>query len=77
MDTVNVTRADGGEHWLVGGDVTTIKASGQDTSGDLLVLDVTVSSGGGPRSYIGTGTRRSSSFRKASSRSARRTRTTR
>jgi mannose-6-phosphate isomerase-like protein (cupin superfamily) len=48
MDTVNVTRADGGEHWLVGGDVTTIKASGQDTSGDLLVLDVTVSSGGGP-----------------------------
>ncbi len=48
MDTVSVTRADGGEHWLVGGDVTTIKASGRDTSGDLLVLDVTVSPGGGP-----------------------------
>ncbi len=48
VDTVNVTRADGGEHWLVGGDVTTIKASGLDTSGDLLVLEVTVSPGGGP-----------------------------
>jgi mannose-6-phosphate isomerase-like protein (cupin superfamily) len=48
MDTINVTRAGGGEHWLVGGDVTTIKASGRDTSGDLLVLEVTVPSGGGP-----------------------------
>jgi mannose-6-phosphate isomerase-like protein (cupin superfamily) len=46
--TINVTGAGEGEHWLVGGDVTTIKASGRDTSGDLLVLDVTVSPGGGP-----------------------------
>ena len=76
-DTINVTRADGGEHWLVGGDVTTIKASGRDTSGDLLVLEVTVPPGGGPRSCIGTGIRRSSSFRKASSRSSRRTGATR
>jgi len=48
MDTIHVTRADGGEHWLVGTDVTTIKASGLDTSGDLLVLEVTVPAGGGP-----------------------------
>jgi mannose-6-phosphate isomerase-like protein (cupin superfamily) len=48
VDTINVTRADGGEHWLVGADVTTIKASGRDTSGDLLVLEVTVPAGGGP-----------------------------
>jgi len=48
MDTINVTRADQGEHWLVGTDVTTIKASGQDTSGKLLILEVTVPSGGGP-----------------------------
>ena len=48
MDTINVTGAGEGEHWLVGGDVTTIKASGRDTSGELLVLDVTVSPDGGP-----------------------------
>jgi hypothetical protein len=48
MDTTKVTRADQGEHWLVGTDVTTIKASGQDTSGNLLVMDVTVPPGGGP-----------------------------
>lgn len=48
MDTIHVTPGGGGEHWLVGTDVTTIKASGRDTSGDLLVLDVTVPPGGGP-----------------------------
>jgi mannose-6-phosphate isomerase-like protein (cupin superfamily) len=48
MNTINVTRADEGEHWLVGEDVTTVKASGRDTSGDLLVLEVTVAAGGGP-----------------------------
>ena len=47
-DTVNVTRAGEGEHWLFGADVTTIKASGRRTSGDLLVLEVTVAAGGGP-----------------------------
>ena len=47
-DTVNVTRAGEGEHWLFGADVTTIKASGRHTSGDLLVLEVTVAAGGGP-----------------------------
>jgi mannose-6-phosphate isomerase-like protein (cupin superfamily) len=48
MDIINVTRADGGEHWLVGTDVTTIKASGRSTSGNLLVMEVTVPPGGGP-----------------------------
>jgi mannose-6-phosphate isomerase-like protein (cupin superfamily) len=48
MDTINVTRADEGEHWLVVTDVTRIKASGDHTSGKLLVLEVTVPPGGGP-----------------------------
>jgi mannose-6-phosphate isomerase-like protein (cupin superfamily) len=48
MDTVHVTRTGEGEHWLVVTDVTTIKASGGDTSGRLLVLEVTVQPGGGP-----------------------------
>ena len=48
MDTVHVTRANEGDHWLVVTDVTTIKASGEDTSGKLLVLEVTVPPGGGP-----------------------------
>jgi mannose-6-phosphate isomerase-like protein (cupin superfamily) len=48
MDTIHVTRVDEGEHWLVVTDVTTIKASGRDTSGKLLVLEVTVPPGGGP-----------------------------
>jgi mannose-6-phosphate isomerase-like protein (cupin superfamily) len=49
-NTMHVTRAGEGEHWLFGGDVTTIKASGRHTSGDLLVLEVTVAAGGGPPS---------------------------
>src|SRR3712207_4834464 len=49
-NTIHVSRAGGGEHWLFGGDVTTIKASGRNTSGDLLVLGVTVAAGGGPPS---------------------------
>ena len=48
MDTINVTRAGEGEHWLVVTDVTTIMASGENTSGKLLVLEVTVQPGGGP-----------------------------
>jgi mannose-6-phosphate isomerase-like protein (cupin superfamily) len=49
-NTIHVTRAGEGEHWLFGGDVTTIKASGRDTSGNLLVLEVTVAAGDGPPS---------------------------
>lgn len=48
MNTIHVTKVDQGEHWLVGTDVTTVKASGQNTSGNLLVLEVTVPPGGGP-----------------------------
>jgi mannose-6-phosphate isomerase-like protein (cupin superfamily) len=48
MDTIHVTRADEGDHWLVVADVTTIKASGRDTSGIMLVIEVTVPPGGGP-----------------------------
>ena len=48
MDTVHVTRANEGDHWLVVTDVTTKKASGEGTSDKLLVLEVTVPPGGGP-----------------------------
>ena len=48
MDTIHVTRAGEGEHWLVITDVTTVKASGRHTSGNLLVIEVNVSPGGGP-----------------------------
>src|SRR4051812_29922292 len=49
MDTIRVTRADQGEHLLVITDVATIKASGRDTSGNLLVMEVTGGiPGGGP-----------------------------
>ena len=48
METINVTQAEGGEHWLVGTDVITVKASGGDTSGNLLVFEVRVPPGGGP-----------------------------
>ena len=48
MDTIHVTRAGEGEHWLVVTDVTTIKAPGRNTSGKLLVIEVTVPPGGGP-----------------------------
>jgi hypothetical protein len=50
INTIHVIRAGEGEHWLFGGDVTTIKASGRHTSGDLLILEVTVAAGGGPPS---------------------------
>lgn len=48
METVHVTKAGRGEHWLVGADVATVKVSGRDTSGDLLVLESIVPRGGGP-----------------------------
>ena len=71
MNTIHVTRAGEGEHWLVISDVTTVKASARHTSGNLLVVEVNVPPGGGPRPCIGTGTRRPSSSRRANSRSAR------
>lgn len=47
-NTIHVVRADQGEHWLVGTDVVTVRASGRDTSGNLLVIEVNVPAGGGP-----------------------------
>ncbi|MBE7555937.1 MAG: cupin domain-containing protein [Anaerolineales bacterium] len=48
METIYITQTGQGEHFLVGTDVVTIKASGQETSGQLLVLEVRVPPGGGP-----------------------------
>lgn len=48
MNAIRVTRVGEGERWLVATDVTTVKASGRDTSGRLLVVEVTVPPGGGP-----------------------------
>ena len=48
MNTIHVTRAGEGEHWLVISDVTTVKASARHTSGNLLVVEVNVPPGGGP-----------------------------
>ncbi|CAA9539603.1 MAG: hypothetical protein AVDCRST_MAG05-5257 [uncultured Rubrobacteraceae bacterium] len=39
MDTIHVTRSGEGEHWLIVGDVTTVKASDRHTSGALLVIE--------------------------------------
>jgi mannose-6-phosphate isomerase-like protein (cupin superfamily) len=48
METIYVTQAGQGEHLLVVTDVVTIKASGQETSGNMLVVEVLVPPGGGP-----------------------------
>lgn len=48
MNTISITRKDKGEHLLVGTDVVTIRASGDQTSGKVLMMEVTVPSGGGP-----------------------------
>src|SRR5215213_298732 len=77
MDTIHVTRAGAGEHWLVVTDVTTIKASGRNTSGKLLAISRSPSRPAeGPRSSTSTSTRRSSYSRRASSKSPRETETT-
>ncbi len=74
-NTINITRAGGEEHWLIGADVTTVKASGRSTGGELLVLENAVPRGAVPRSCTGTRIRRSSSSSTESSKSARWTRT--
>lgn len=48
MDAVRFTGAGQGEHWLVGGETTTIKVSGRETAGEMLVLETLVPPGGGP-----------------------------
>ena len=49
METIHVTRAGEGEHWLVVTDVTTVKASARHTPGNLLVIGVNVPPGGPTR----------------------------
>lgn len=48
MENIHVTRVGEGEHWLLGTDVATVKVSGHDTSGSLLLLESVVPPGGGP-----------------------------
>ena len=78
MDTINVTRANQGEHWLVGRDLTTIKASGRDTRPATCSSWMLPSrQAAAPRSFIGTCMRRLFASCRASLRLARWTRTTR
>jgi mannose-6-phosphate isomerase-like protein (cupin superfamily) len=48
MNTLHFTKAGAGVHLLLGTDVVTVKATSQETSGQMLVLEVTVPPGGGP-----------------------------
>jgi mannose-6-phosphate isomerase-like protein (cupin superfamily) len=48
VKTIHVAQAGQGEHLLVGTDVVTIKASGQETAGRMLIIEVRVPPGGGP-----------------------------
>jgi mannose-6-phosphate isomerase-like protein (cupin superfamily) len=48
METIQVTKAGQGKYFLVAGDVCIVRVSGQDTSGQMLMLEVTVPGGGGP-----------------------------
>jgi mannose-6-phosphate isomerase-like protein (cupin superfamily) len=50
MQTVHITSNGQGKHFLVGNDVVTLKATGHETSGTMLVMEVIVPSGGGPPS---------------------------
>jgi mannose-6-phosphate isomerase-like protein (cupin superfamily) len=49
MQTIHITPRGQGRHFLVGTDVITIKASGPETSDTMLIMDITVPPGGGPR----------------------------
>jgi mannose-6-phosphate isomerase-like protein (cupin superfamily) len=48
MDTIHITRANQGQHFLVGADVLTIKAGSDTTAGSMLVFELRVLPGGGP-----------------------------
>jgi mannose-6-phosphate isomerase-like protein (cupin superfamily) len=48
MNNIHVTTAGQGQYFLVAGDVTIVRASGQDTAGQMLMLEVSVEAGGGP-----------------------------
>lgn len=48
MDQLNLGQINSGEHLLVITDVVTIRASGDETGGQLAVVEVTTPPGGGP-----------------------------
>ena len=48
METIHITPSGQGKHFLVGTDVITIRASGRETSGTMLVFDIIMPPGGGP-----------------------------
>jgi mannose-6-phosphate isomerase-like protein (cupin superfamily) len=48
MDTMHITRANQGQHFLVGTDVLTIKAGSDTTAGSMLIFEIRVPPGGGP-----------------------------
>src|SRR5215207_9710400 len=49
MATIHITPAGQGEHFMLLGDLTMIKAAGQGTSDRILVLENVVPPGGGPQ----------------------------
>ena len=48
METIQITPAGQGKHYLVGTDVISIKAAGSNTSDTMLVFEIVVPPGGGP-----------------------------
>jgi mannose-6-phosphate isomerase-like protein (cupin superfamily) len=48
MDTMHITRANQGQHFLFGADVLTIKAGSDTTAGSMLIFEIRVPPGGGP-----------------------------
>ena len=48
MNNIHITKAGQGKYFLVAGDVTIVRASGADTAGQMLMLEVSVEAGGGP-----------------------------
>lgn len=48
MQTSHLTKAGSGKYFLLGSDLVVVKAGSKETSGTLLVLEVTVPAGGGP-----------------------------
>ncbi len=49
MSTISITKAEQGEHWLLGGETITIKVSGKETAGELFIIESSFPPGGGPR----------------------------
>jgi mannose-6-phosphate isomerase-like protein (cupin superfamily) len=48
VNTLHITKSSQGKYFLVAGDVTIVRASSEDTAGQMLMLEVSVEAGGGP-----------------------------